>query len=427
MAVAVIVAVNGDREATVAAAIGAHPELTLARRCADLTEALAAAHAGLGTVVVLSEHDRLDVAVVAEFAGTGVALVGAPSDSDAGETLARLGIDTAIAPDADAAEIAVAVVNAAADAPEPLEPVPVVPPVTGQPGLMVAVWGPTGAPGRTTVATNLAAECAPLTDSALVVDIDTYGGAVAQSLGLLDEAPGIAALTRASLHGTLTDEVLMRHALVVTPGLRVLSGITRADRWPELSAAALGPIWDLVRRHATVTVVDCGFGIDSDEALAYDTRAPQRNGATLSALATADVVVIVGGGEPLGIQRLVQGLADLDAVGVNPNATRMVVVNRVRASVVGPRPDEAVADALRRYAGVESIWTIPHDPKACDAASLAGQVLRERAPRSPARRAIANLAHAIVALAAGEKPAAQRGPNAHNGEEPRAAAANLTD
>ena len=58
--------------------------------------------------------------------------------------------------------------------------------------------GSAGAPGRTTVAVNLAAELARLGQPTVLVDADTYGGCVAQSLSLLDEAPGLAAATRSA-------------------------------------------------------------------------------------------------------------------------------------------------------------------------------------------------------------------------------------
>ena len=52
----------------------------------------------------------------------------------------------------------------------------------------MAVWGPTGAPGRTTVAVGLATELASRGRGTLLLDADPYGGAVAQHLGVLDQA-----------------------------------------------------------------------------------------------------------------------------------------------------------------------------------------------------------------------------------------------
>lgn len=401
MSIEVLIAVHGPRESTVASAVGAARGLSVARRCADLAEALAAARAGIGTVVLVSEQAQLHRGVVADFTAAGVAVVGVPSSPDAADHLRGLGIAHMLDADADAATV-LASVSGASSLSQPPE-------IGGEPpgqeplerGTIIAVWGPTGAPGRTTLAVSMAYEFA-LTEPTLIVDVDTYGGAVAQALGLLDEAPGIAALARASLHGALGDDTVRRHALHAAPGLRVLSGVTRADRWTELSASALEPVWELLRAHAAVTVVDCGFGLERDEELQYDTHAPQRNGATLSALAAADVVVAVGSAEPLGIQRLVHSLAELEAVVPAETTPRLVAVNRVRASVAGHRPREAVADALRRYSAVEEVWTVGWDPRACDAAALSGQALGERAPRSVARKGIQAIASAarLAAVAA---------------------------
>jgi MinD-like ATPase involved in chromosome partitioning or flagellar assembly len=399
MPLGVIIAVRGARESAIASAVGADKRLVVARRCADLTEALAAAEAGLGSVVVLSEQPHLDRSVVALLATAGVAVLGVPSSPDAADHLRSLGIEDLLPATADAKAIANAAADAASKAPEHETPRPLAPFTPGREGKIVAVWGPTGAPGRTTIAVNIAAELAARCE-ALLVDADTYGGAVAQAFASLDEAPGLAALARASLHGTLSDHAVERHALTFAPGLRALTGITRADRWPELSQAALDPVWQQLRRHADITVIDCGFSIEQDETLQYDTRAPQRNGAALSALAAADLVVVVGSAEPLAMQRLVNALAMLEHVLPEAHTPRVVVVNRLRAAVAGARPREAVADALRRYSAVEQVWTVDFDARACDASTLAGQSLRERAPRSPARKSIQQLALAVEAAVA---------------------------
>jgi MinD-like ATPase involved in chromosome partitioning or flagellar assembly len=394
MTIGVLIAVHGSRESAVAAAVGAAPGLSVARRCADLSEALAAARAGIGSVVLVSEQTHLHRGVVADFAAAGVAVVGVPSSPDGADHLRGLGIAHLLTADDDAGALLTLVGGASGRAAPAEIPQDAARAESTQRGVIIAVWGPTGAPGRTTLAVSMAYDLA-LAEPTIIVDVDTYGGAVAQALGLLDEAPGIAALARASLHGALSEDTVRRHALHAAPGLRVLSGVTRADRWTELSAAALEPVWELLRSQAAVTVVDCGFGLERDEDLQYDTHAPQRNGATLSALAAADVVVAVGSAEPLGIQRLVHSLAELDAVVPAETTPRLVVVNRVRAAVAGQRPREAVADALRRYSAVEKVWAVGWDPRACDAATLAGQALGERAPRSAARKGI----HAVAVAA----------------------------
>jgi MinD-like ATPase involved in chromosome partitioning or flagellar assembly len=255
---------------------------------------------------------------------------------------------------------------------------------------VVAVWGPTGAPGRTSVAVTVAAELAVLGTSTLLADADVYGGSVAQVLGLLDEAPGLAAAARSAAQGTLDRSALAALAPVLGPGLRVLTGISRAERWPELRPTAVEQVWATTREVAEVTVVDCGFCLEQDEELAFDTAAPLRNGVTLTTLAAADVVLAVGGADPVGLHRLVRGLSELR--DVLPGATPRVVVNRVRSSVVGRDPRRQVAEALERYAGVTDPVLVPDDPAAFDAALLQGRPVGEVAASSPARQQLAHLA-----------------------------------
>ncbi|GIG20131.1 pilus biosynthesis protein CpaE [Cellulomonas chitinilytica] len=417
MAVGVLCAVQGVAESILVQAMeGSGGRLSVTRRCADLTELLAAAEAGLGTLAVVSvDLDELDRESVELLHRAGVRVVGVadPARPWLAERLTSFGADLVV--DAPGDEVgasgvvrdALRVLDAAVDDRTRELPVlqaagPAAAPVPlPERGSVVAVWGPTGAPGRTTVAVNVATELAAGAPT-LLVDADTYGGCVAQVVGMLDEAPGLAAAARAAGQGTLDLTTLARLSPSIAPGLRVLSGISRADRWPELPSSSLEPVWSVARSLARWTVVDCGFCLEQDEVLSYDTRAPRRNAATLSALEAADLVVVVGTGDPVGIQRLVRGLGELTDLGLG--TSRLVVVNRVRASVAGPRPAEAVAQALARYAGVTDACLVAEDRPALDAALLEARTLREAVPGSPARRALAVVAarveHALAPVGA---------------------------
>src|SRR6476469_10338670 len=213
-------------------------------------------------------------------------------------------------------------------------------------GSVVAVWGPTGAPGRTTVAVTLADELSRLGSSSLLVDADVYGGVIASVLGLLDESPGLAAACRQSAASRLDPETLAGLCWAVTPSFRVLTGVPRPERWPELRPTAVESVLTAARTIADYTVVDCGFCLEADEELSFDTMAPRRNGATLAVLDAADVVLAVGSADPIGIQRLVRGLAELaDAL---PAASPQVVLIRCRPAVGSTNEAEA---ALARFAG----------------------------------------------------------------------------
>ena len=161
---------------------------------------------------------------------------------------------------------------------------------------------------------GLADEAARLGVSSLLVDADVYGGVVAQVLGLLDDSPGLAGAARQAGAGTLDSAALVRLAWAVRPHLRVLTGLARADRWPELRPRAVTTVLEEARRLAELTVVDCAFNLEDDEELSFDTAAPRRNGATLAVLEAADTVVCVSGADPVALQRSVRALDDLREV-----------------------------------------------------------------------------------------------------------------
>ncbi len=269
------------------------------------------------------------------------------------------------------------------------------------PGEVVVVWGPTGSPGRTTVAVNLAAELADPLHPVVLVDADTYGASAAQVLAVLDEVPGVAAAARAADQGTLDRDTLARLAPEVCPGLRILTGLPRADRWPELRDVALADVLEQCRHLARYVVVDVAASLEQDEELSFDTLAPRRNGATLTALEVADRVVVVGTGDPVGLQRLVRGL---DLLSACTHADRTVVVTRVRPGPVGPEPGRRIQEALDRFSSAGRVHLVPEDQEALDAALLQGRALREVRPRSAARAALAEVADVV----AGRVPTSRR-------------------
>ena len=266
-----------------------------------------------------------------------------------------------------------------------------------RPGRVTAVWGPTGAPGRTTVAVNLAAETAAQGARVLLVDADTYGPAVGVLLGLTDESAGLARAARAADRGRLDRDALAQAAVTVRAAgadLSVLTGVTRPERWPEVRGAALEEVLRQARTDFDEVVVDVGFCLEEDEELSFDVPAPQRNGATLAALRAADRVIALGTGDAVGLPRLMRGVEALrEAVPDGPEP--VVVVNRVRPTASGTAPQSQISAVWSRFGpGQPPEVFLPSDTGACDRAVLGGQLLAEAAPKSPLRRALASLATA---------------------------------
>lgn len=395
--------------------------VTVVRRCVDVAELLAAAATGTGQAALLSgDLRRLDVDAVTRLDAAGVAVVGLvePGDDRAGERLRQLGVRVVLSADAEPAVIARAlrdavggIVAAGRGVADPTAALPVL----GAPaeaderpvgtGRLVAVWGPTGAPGRTTVAVGLADEAARLGVHTLLVDADVYGGVVAQLLGLLDESPGLAGAARLAATGRLDDAGLLRLAWAVRPQLRVLTGLARADRWPELRPRAVAEVLEEARRLADLVVVDCSFSLEDDEELSFDTAAPRRNGVTLTVLENADTVVCVSGADPVALQRSIRGLDELrDTL---PEVDPVVVVNQVRRGPVPGDPREEISAALERFVGRQVWFFLPADRRATDAALATGRTLAEEAPTSPLRQGLRSMAAALLGV---PEPASGRTP-----------------
>jgi MinD-like ATPase involved in chromosome partitioning or flagellar assembly len=399
--------------------------LTVLRRCVDLTDLLAAgATAAAAAALIWPDQRRLDKEALRRLADSGVAVVAvATPGSRTDEEIARsLGIAHIVSADSPPADAVTAVVQAVGRLAADRRGEPALTPAdaptqagrTSRPdvggetsaerpsGRLIAVWGPTGAPGRTTVAIGLASELARSGVETMLADADSYGGAVGPMLGILVEVPGLVAISRIAANGLLDLRQLADTARMVAPHLRVLTGIIRADRWAQLRPAALEDVWGLSRELCAVTVVDTGFCAEQDEDLAFDTSSTRRNAATLTTLECADVVVVVGSADPVGMIRLLQALEDLRDLALA--STVHVVVNRVRRSTVGLNARRQVADLVSEHAGARPYAFIPYDRDACDSAAAAARPIAEVSPASPARTALQDLAARLVDMDAGVRP-----------------------
>ncbi|MFC0626624.1 AAA family ATPase [Kribbella deserti] len=422
MAVPILLAITGAPwEAEVVRRTERAPGLRVVRRCVDMADVLAAAASGQARAVLIAEDlPRLTADAVAALHArriTVIALVDPAGPADgpgripgSEERLSRMGIERILPADVGPEDLGRAITDA----------VDAGPPVTTShfaggfvpslgaavetatqrydelsgSGRLIAVWGPTGAPGRSTVAVGLATELAASGVSTLLADADVYGGTVAQMLGMLDETSGLAAAARSAGSGSLDVPTLARQARQLDPHLLVLTGLSRADRWTELRPTAIEAVWSTARSLAPCTVVDVGFCIESDEEISFDTLAPRRNGASLVTLEEADEIVVVGSADPVGLTRLIRALHDLRSVV--PSATTRVVVNRVRSGSLGSSPGDAAAEALGRYAGVKPSALLPLDQAACDAALTHGRSLAEAARSSRLRKAMQQLATTVA-------------------------------
>jgi len=260
-------------------------------------------------------------------------------------------------------------------------------------GRVIAVWGPDGAPGRTSIAIALAAELAEAGATVALADADTRAAAIAPALGLLDEAPGFAAACRLAGGGSLDRAQFERIAQGHRVGrseIQVLTGIGRASRWPELTAERVAGMLNAARDWVEITVVDVASSFERDEELMSDLHAPRRNAATIEVLRSAERIIAVGSADPVGLSRFLRAHAEL-AEMVEPDRIT-TVINKVRPGAIGLNPASQVRQTLARFGGIDDPVLVPWDLAAFDAALLGGRTLLEVAPRSAARAAIRELA-----------------------------------
>ena len=268
---------------------------------------------------------------------------------------------------------------------------------------VTVVWGPSGSPGRSTVAIQLAVELARAGWRAALVDADTVAPSLALLLGLSDDAPGIAAACRRAERGGLDSAELTRLASALetsTGEIAVLGGINRPGRWPELGADRLRSALQACREWAQQTVVDVASPFDADDEATYDLAGPRRHAATTAALQEADAIVAVASADPLGISRFVREHAELRRLTA-PTPIR-VVINRVRPGPLGLDARAQIRRTLERFSGVTDIAFLPWDQRAADAALLHARPMADVTPRSALVAAVRRLAatHAPPAASA---------------------------
>ena len=204
----VVILAQQRYEAPLIQAIQRHGEtLAIVRRCADLAEVIAAGRAGIADLAVIDGADPdLTAEAVDALRSCGMAVVALGSHA-LRPRLVSIGVASVAAPGSPeqvvnsliAATRNVRVQPAIADEQPPPPPPP------SSPGTVIAVWGTSGAPGRTTLAAGIATILAR-TAPTLLVDADTANPTIAHLLGLPVQwtayAPGRPVRRRPAIRGT---------------------------------------------------------------------------------------------------------------------------------------------------------------------------------------------------------------------------------
>lgn len=372
----VTLAGDAEREAEVAAAIARERDIDLVMRCVERVEALASVRGGeLDAVLAVGPVRWFDYQCVEEARAAGIRLLGHAADPIEAELLEVAGFSV-LPPDAPLSDMAS--VEPPDARPSLHMPAPA--------GKVVAVWGPKGAPGRTTVAIELATILANTEPMTLLADADLYGGDVVQLLGVVEELPGVVAIARASSRGELraggwADELKRSRG----DGPLLLPGLLRAELWTEISAFGWRELVSEARRKFRYSIFDVGFCLE--EAL-DPSPATGRNEIPRSTVADADVVVAVLRADPVGVRSFlwaIEGERDLLA-----RDKLVVVANRVR-----PGEERQIKTIIRRHLGHYPAVLIPDRPDHVTDAVWNAEPVALVHPESPVTEGIRTLAAAI--------------------------------
>lgn len=405
--------------------VEAAPGVDVAAEAEDMSSMIAAARAGLADVVLFCGFTaELSRSLVIDLRTAGVGLVGyAPAgDTHLPALFGHVGLDGCLTSRDGPQTVAAMFREVGAKA-----RIRNVARATGEvlsagrgaernhQGRVVAVWGPAGAPGRSMIAAGLAGAFARRNTETLLIDADTYGGAQAGALSLVGEARGLVAAARAAERGRLTPRQLAGYTQPVEPRLRVMTGVEGPERWSQVSAPAFEVIVEAARATAQVCVLDCGFCLEDDPELSYDTSAPRRNAVTLSALAMADDIVVVGRDDVVGLDRLEVGLLELSQLRVRP---AVVVINQMQGVAPGdadvvhpggdrpshpPRRDLAARRRAEMWARLRAAYRVcecPADSHVVQEAYARGSTVTSVPGLSPLSMSMTALSRALVPVPA---------------------------
>ena len=179
---------------------------------------------------------------------------------------------------------------------------------------LVAVLGPKGGTGKTTIATNLAADLAIRGRETLLVDLDLQFGDVGVVLGV---KPEHTIYDLATAGGTMDAERLRGFTGRSRDGVNVLLAPVRPDQADAVTAEHITAILDLARTTYDVVIVD---------------TPPAFTAGVIAAVDQADLIVMLGSFDLPGLKNMKLGMETLQMMDV-PSSRILPVLNRANTKV----------------------------------------------------------------------------------------------
>lgn len=245
-------------------------------------------------------------------------------------------------------------------------------------GRVVAFRGVAAGAGRTVLAANLAFEVAALGRSVCIVDLDHQFPTLHRYFGISSPKAAVLAAARFAqqqrLDASTLDQLKVR---LVSKGVGVdlISGYGLPQNEPLVEWETIELLLEFLALRYQVVIVDSTSGWKNHSHRLLDK--------------VADLSIWVTQPDAISMGRFIDAQQELNA-NQRPGES-VLLVNRVRASVLGARPDWQIQQLLKDRTPMQIGAMIPHDD-ALDQAMLQGLPLRQTASRSKALAALTQLA-----------------------------------
>ena len=252
----------------------------------------------------------------------------------------------------------------------------------------ISVWSPSGSSGSSTLALAIAAELAESGNSVFLLDADIVAPSLDVMLGLTDHPAGIAAACRLVSAQRFDLEQLLRLSVTFSTGtknLTLMTGLSSASRWPELTADLVEQVLMVAQQNFDFIVCDLASSIEV--GLRHYETGLERNALTRWLASSANQFIAVVNADPIGVHRYLSELPNLQSLKLD--GQQHILVNRLRSTVLGNSAKQQIAETFSRLAQVPVSGYIPDDPIAADLALRDSMPLSLAKRNSSAREAIA--------------------------------------
>lgn len=251
----------------------------------------------------------------------------------------------------------------------------------------ISFWSASGSAGRSTLALAIASELAEAGHSVFLLDADTVAPSLNLMLALNDHPAGIAAACRLVSAERFDLQQLQRLSVSYSTGTRnltLMTGLSAANRWPELTTDRVEQVLLLASEHFDYII--CDLASPLEVGLRHFETGLERNALTRWLASSANHLIVVVNADPVGVHRYLAELPNLQSLKLL--GQQHILVNRLRSTVLGNSAKQQIAETLSRLAQVSVSGYIPDDAVAADAALRDAVPLSVAKRSSPARQAI---------------------------------------